>query len=89
MDVDVIGGLDAVCITKHIGVAGYEALMSGLFVRHLFDAALSVSVRWSSKGAQRQDVLNEGDSIYIDSWVPHSFYSLTPDSQILAIDYSS
>lgn len=49
----------------------------------------TVGVRWKSEaGVQRQNILSAGDSIYVDSWVPHSFYSLAPDSQILAIDYA-
>lgn len=47
-----------------------------------------IGVLWSNKqGDWRNDVLSVGDSIYIDSWVPHSFYSLEVGSQILAIDY--
>ena len=48
-----------------------------------------VGVHWSNKmGERRTDVLTMGDSIFIDSWVPHSFYSLEADSQILAVDYA-
>lgn len=50
MDVALIGGLDAVCITEHIEAAGYEALMNGLFVHHLFDAASSVDGTLSYNG---------------------------------------
>lgn len=72
------------------GASDLATLNSGHRVKEIvYILSGCVGVRWSSKGVQRQDVLNEGDSIYIDSWVPHSFYSLTPDSQILAIDYSS
>lgn len=47
-----------------------------------------VEVAWANKeGQQRRDQLEVGDSIYIDSWVPHAFYALIPESQILAVDY--
>lgn len=47
-----------------------------------------VGVLWSSReGHRRSDVLSIGDSIFIDSWVPHSFYAVQADSQILAVDY--
>jgi hypothetical protein len=48
-----------------------------------------VGVNWAGRSGQRRtDVLATGDSIFIDSWVPHSFYALEIDSQILAIDYA-
>ncbi|KER04605.1 cupin domain-containing protein [Photorhabdus temperata] len=47
-----------------------------------------VGVLWLSKQRERRrDSLKQGDSIYIDSWVPHAFYSIVKDSHILAIDY--
>ena len=65
-------------------------LNNGHFVKELvYVLSGAVGVLWKSKtGFQRQDVLTAGDSIYIDSWVPHSFYSLEADSQILAVDYA-
>lgn len=70
--------------------AEHANLNSGHLVRELvYVLSGTVGVLWKSKtGIQRQNVLREGDSIYIDSWVPHSFYSLAPDSQILAVDYA-
>jgi len=47
-----------------------------------------VGVLWrNGTGERRNEILSAGDSIYIDSWVSHSFYSLEADSQILAVDY--
>ncbi len=47
-----------------------------------------VGVLWlSEQRERRRDSLKQGDSIYIDSWVPHAFYSIVKDSHIFAIDY--
>ncbi|WAB97136.1 cupin domain-containing protein [Pseudomonas putida] len=47
----------------------------------------TVGVKWGSHPHLHNEVLNEGDSIFIEEWTPHCFYKLEPDSQILAIDY--
>nr|AFM38994.1 non-heme Fe-binding protein [Pseudomonas syringae] len=48
-----------------------------------------VGVNWAGKsGKRRSEVLAAGDSIFIESWVPHSFHALEADAQILAVDYA-
>ncbi|MCH5048974.1 hypothetical protein I1A36_01030, partial [Pectobacterium aquaticum] len=39
------------------------------------------------QGNIRVQEMNEGDSVYIQSFVPHAFYSITPGSEVLAVDY--
>ncbi|MEX0447069.1 cupin domain-containing protein [Xenorhabdus sp. SGI246] len=47
-----------------------------------------VGIIWqNTSGIIRHSNLGTGDSIYIDSWVPHAFYAIEPESQILAVDY--
>ncbi len=47
-----------------------------------------VGIMWqNSAGNRRYSDLESGDSVYIDSWVPHAFYAIEPESQILAVDY--
>ncbi|WP_140383442.1 cupin domain-containing protein, partial [Acinetobacter pittii] len=47
-----------------------------------------VGITWSSKNQEiRTQVLEQGDSVFIAPWIPHSFCSLTPDAEILAMDY--
>ncbi|BET95593.1 cupin domain-containing protein [Xenorhabdus taiwanensis] len=48
----------------------------------------TVGIIWqNAAGNNRHANLESGDSIYIDSWVPHAFYAIEPESQILAVDY--
>lgn len=48
----------------------------------------SVGMVWATPlGVIRIKELNFGDSVYIDSWVPHAFYSIEDESEIVAIDY--
>lgn len=47
-----------------------------------------VGITWSSKNKEiRTQVLEQGDSVFIEPWIPHSFCSLSQDSEILAMDY--
>ncbi|MCG3462611.1 cupin domain-containing protein [Xenorhabdus bovienii] len=47
-----------------------------------------VGIVWQNTGGnERHSNLGSGDSVYIDSWVPHAFYAIEPESQILAVDY--
>ncbi|MFM2666674.1 cupin domain-containing protein [Vibrio mediterranei] len=47
-----------------------------------------VGMVWlNNEGTRRYSEMSSGDSVFIESWVPHAFYTLEPNSQILAVDY--
>ncbi|MFH4399005.1 cupin domain-containing protein [Vibrio diabolicus] len=47
-----------------------------------------VGMVWlNTEGKRRYCELSFGDSVFIESWVPHAFCTLEPNSQILAVDY--
>ncbi|MFB4393172.1 MULTISPECIES: cupin domain-containing protein [unclassified Pseudomonas] len=47
----------------------------------------TVGVKWGTHPHLQNEVLTEGDSVFIEEWTPHCFYKLEPASQILAVDY--
>lgn len=49
-----------------------------------------IQVQWMGKdGKQREDVLNEGDSIFVSAYTPHSYTAIGSDepSEIIAVNY--
>ncbi|QQG27792.1 hypothetical protein JFY74_17230 [Pectobacterium carotovorum] len=62
---------------------------SGHLVRELvYVLNGKVGFIWKNlQGDIRKQEMNEGDSVYIQSFVPHAFYSIILNSEILAVDY--
>lgn len=46
-----------------------------------------VKVDWDYKGRKHAGILNEGDSLYIEPGVPHSFIANQDKSELIAVNY--
>ena len=47
-----------------------------------------VKMHWQKEGRPlRTEILNEGDSVYLEPWVRHAFSMVEEGSEILAVDY--
>lgn len=48
----------------------------------------AVDMHWQNKAGERRKArLNEGDSVYLEPWVPHAFTPAESDAEILAVDF--